>query len=345
MNLKKWLRNTVMVGVLVIPLMLTGCGFLSNSSTEIDPPQEEQATNPSTSWLEQHEGGDSYQVYLQDRNGYLAPIAIPAVLNEEEAAGKQLLELMVEGGLYASIMPSEFRALLPQGTEVLSYAVENGIATVNFSEPFVSYNEADERAIVESIVYTLTSLDDISGVSIQVNGESLKEMPIAGFPLANMIDRSVGINIELAPGVNYSQAAPVTLYFSAETLDAEQYFVPVTRMINREESKVVAAIDQLSEGPMDLKGLTPVMIPDVVEVVSYEIYDGVLHVDLQDESYEPGMFVPSQMLNAMILSLLDNTDVEAVQLRVNGDINIFDELNQSYSEPVSKPEYVNALKL
>src|SRR5690606_9612809 len=100
MNLKKWLRNTVMVGVLVIPLMLTGCGFISNSSTEIDPPQEEQTANPSTSWLEQHEGGDSYQVYLQDRNGYLAPIAIPAVLNEEEAAGKQLLELMVEGGLY-----------------------------------------------------------------------------------------------------------------------------------------------------------------------------------------------------------------------------------------------------
>lgn len=344
MNLKKWLRNTVMVGVLVIPLMLTGCGFLSKSSEAIDPPQDEQAADPSTSWLQQNEGGDNYQVYLQDRNGYLAPIALPVVLNEEIAVGQQLLELMVDGGLYAAIMPGEFRALIPQGTEVLNYEVAEEVATVNFSEPFVNYNEADERAIVESIVYTLTSLEGINGVAIQVNGEALEEMPIAGYPLAQVIDRTIGINIEMAAGVNYSQASPVTLYFSGQTLDAEQYFVPVTRMINREQSNVVAAINQLSQGPLDAKSLTPVMMPDV-EVVSYEIYDDVLHVDLQDESYEPGVFVPAEMLNAVILSLLDNTDVGAVQLRVNGDINIFDEHNQSYSTPVSKPEYVNALKL
>ena len=251
---------------------------------------------------------------------------------------------MVDSGLYATMMPGEFRALIPQGTEVLGFDVTEGIATVNFSEPFVNYNEADERAIVESIVYTLTSLEDIEGVQIQVNGEPLAEMPIAGYPLATILDRHIGINIEMASGVNYSQAAPVTLYFSAQTLDAEHYFVPVTRMINREDSTVVAAINELREGPLDVKSLTPVMMPDV-EVTSYEIYDDVLHVDIQDEAYEPGVFVPSQMLNAMILSLIDNTNVEAVQLRVNGDINIFDEHNQSYSEPVSKPEIVNALKL
>jgi len=344
MNLKKWLRNTVMVGVLVIPLMLTGCGFLSKSSEAIDPPQEEQTQDQPTSWLEQNEGGENYQVYLQDRNGYLAPIALPVVLNNEVEAGQQLLELIVDGGLYAAFMPAEFRALIPQGTEVLGFEVADGIAKVNFSEPFVNYNEADERAIVEAIVYTLTSLEGINGVSISVEGEPLHEMPMGGFPLAQVLDRNIGINIEIASGVNYSQAAPVTLYFSAQTLDDEHYFVPVTRMINREQSKIVAAIDQLSAGPLDLKGLTPVLMPDV-EVTSYEVYDGVLHVDLQDDSYEPGAFVPSLMLNAMILSLLDNSDVEAVQLRVNGDINIFDEHDQSYSQPVTKPEFVNALKL
>lgn len=344
MNLKKWQRNTVMVGLLAIPLVLTGCGFLTKSTEPIDPPQEEQAAEqPTTSWILQHEGGDSYQVYLQDKNGYLAPISLPVVLTEDRAVGQQLLELMVDGGLYATMMPGEFRALIPQGTEVLNYEVVDGVAMVDFSEPFTSYNEADERAIVESIVYTLTSLEEVKGVSISVNGQSLDEMPVAGYPLAQIVDRHIGINIEMAPGVNYSQAAPVTLYFSAQTLDAEHYFVPVTRMINREESTVVAAITELGEGPQDIKSLTPVMMP--VEVSSYEIYDGVLHVDIQDESYEPGVFVPSQMLNAMILSLLDNTGVEAVQLRVNGDINIFDEHNQSYSEPVSKPEAVNALKL
>lgn len=347
MKLKKWLHATVIAGVLVIPLTLSGCGFLTKSTPEqIDPPQDEETIEQETSLMEQVEGSHSYIVYLQDRNGYLAPISLPVVIGEQEEVGQKLLELMVDHGLYAALMPEDFRALIPQGTEILGYEFneETQIATVNFSEPFINYNAADERAIIESIVYTLTSLDGVKGVSIEVNGDPLYEMPVAGYPLASILDRSIGINIELAEGVNHSHSTPVTVYFSAETIDAEQYFVPITRMIDRKDTKVVAALEELIAGPQNKKDLSPVIMSDVT-VMGYEIYDDIAHLDLQDESYEPGEFVPSEMLQAVILSVIDNSGVQAVQIRMNGDINIFDEKNQSYSEPVSMPEKVNALKL
>jgi len=350
MEMKKWLRSTALVSLMVVPMLVTGCGLFSKSASEaIDPPQTEVIEGQdeqTSSWFNDVEGATQYTVYLQDKNGYLAPISLPMALAEGEVVGSKLLEVMVDQGMYSTALPVDFRALVPQGTEVLSYELnaETGIATVNFSEPFVDYNAVDERAIVEAITWTLTSLEGVEGVTIQVNGEALGEMPIAQYPLATVLDRSIGINIELAEGVNYSHASPVTIYFSAETMNEEQYFVPVTRMINREDSQAVAAIEQLIVGPQDKKTLTSVILPDV-EVTSIEEYDGVVHIDLQDDAYEPGLFVPSQMLQAVILSVAENTGVASVQVRMNGDINIFDENNNSYSTPVSIPVNVNALKM
>lgn len=350
MRAKTWLRSTAIMGVMVIPLMLTGCGLFSKSVSEpIDPPQTEVIEGQeqqTSSWLNQSQDAEQYVVYLQDKNGYLAPISLPMAVTEGEQVAVKLLEVMVDQGLYSSSLPLDFRAMIPQGTEVVGYQLnaETGIATVNLSEPFVDYNGADERSIIEAITWTLTSLDGVKGVDIQVNSEKLEEMPVAQYPMDQPLTRAMGINIEIAEGVSYSQAAPVTLYFSAETANNEQYFVPVTRMIKRADSMEIAAVEQLIAGPINTKALDPVILPNV-EVTGLEQYDGVVHIDLQDDAYEPGLFVPSEMLKAVILSVADNTGASSVQVRVNGDINIFDENNISYSQPVNKPLHVNALKL
>lgn len=350
MKMKKWLRSTALVGLMVVPMVVTGCGLFSKSASEpIDPPQTEVIEGQdeqTSSWFDAVEGTNQYTVYLQDKNGYLAPISLPMALAEGEQVATKLLEVMTDQGVYSTALPADFRALVPQNTEVLGYEFneDTGVATVNFSEPFVDYNAADERAIVEAITWTLTSLDGVKGVAIQVDGEALEEMPVADYPLDSVITRAIGINIELADGVNYSQASPVTIYFSAETMNDEQYFVPITRMINREDSQAVAAIEQLIVGPQNKKALSPVILPGVA-VTGIEEYDGVVHIDLQDDAYEPGEFVPSELLKAVILSVAENTGMESVQVRVNGDINIFDENNNSYSTPVSKPLHLNALKM
>jgi germination protein M len=291
--------------------------------------------------------GDGAQmtVYLEDRNGYLAPISLQTTLGKNEAAAQKALEMMVENGTYANQLPEDFRAVIPQGTQIKSYKYdkEQKLATVEFSEPFSDYNPQDERTIVEAITWTLTAMPGIEGVEIWYEGAKLSEMPQDGFPLDDKLTRSVGINIEAADGVNYAQSTPVTLYFSSQTLNDEQYYVPVTRLVARSESPAQAALEQLISGPLNKKELTSVILPDVQ--VKNVVQEGdVITVDLQDEAYHKGQKLPTEMLQALVLSVTENTDAATVQIKLNGETNVVDDANNSYSEPVGRPHHVNAMK-
>ncbi|WP_054028594.1 GerMN domain-containing protein [Bacillus sp. FJAT-28004] len=346
---KRWIRGAVLSGVLVLPILTSGCGLFSQQTSKpIDPPQVEVKDGVEGAETGQAVGeGDGTQmtVYLEDRNGYLAPISLQTTLGKNEAAAQKALEMMVENGTYANQLPEDFRAVIPQGTQIKSYKYdkEQKLATVEFSEPFSDYNPQDERTIVEAITWTLTAMPGIEGVEIWYEGAKLPEMPQDGFPLDNKLTRSVGINIEAADGVNYAQSTPVTLYFSAQTLNDEQYYVPVTRLVARSESPAQAALEQLISGPLNKKELTSVILPDVQ--VKNVVQEGdVVTVDLQDEAYQKGQKLPSEMLQALVLSVTENTDAATVQIKLNGETNVVDDANNSYSEPVGRPHHVNAMK-
>lgn len=353
---KKWIRRTAYVALLALPVLTAGCGLFSQqTSKSIDPPQQQVEQTDGIEGEGEPTGqapvegeavtASTLTVYLQDANGYVAPITVPASLTAKEAGPQKALEIMVDSGAYASLLPEDFRALIPQGTQVLSYEYdqERKVAKINLSEAFTNYPEQDERAIVEAITWTLTAMSGIEGVELQVEGEPLEAMPVAGFPIQGDLNRSIGINIEQADGVNIASSYPVTLYFSSETLHEEQYYVPVTRLIERSDSAAHAALEQLIQGPLDKKKLTSVMMSNV-EVSNIEEKDGVLVVDLQDESYVTGLPIPSEMLQSVVLSLTESTKAAQVQIRINGETNLVDDSNNSYSQPVGRPHHVNALK-
>ncbi|MHA6485183.1 GerMN domain-containing protein [Paenibacillus sp. strain BS8-2] len=347
---KRWIRHTAFTAVLVLPVLTAGCGLFSQqTSKSIDPPpsQVEETEGEPTGQVspDGQAGGTSLTVYLKDRNGYLAPVSIPLTYGEDELPGQRALEIMVDGGTYASILPEDFRALIPQGTQIQSYTYdkEQRIAKVDFSEPFVNYNAADERDIVEAITWTLTAMSGVEGVELSVQGEPLTEMPVANYPIDGKLTRAIGINIEAADGVDIANSSPVTLYFSSETMNEEPYYVPVTRLISRSDSPALAAMDELIAGPLDKKSLNSVLLPDV-EVSSIEEKDGVVIVDLEDSAYETGHQLPAEMLEAVVLSITETTGESLVQIRINSDSELIDSNNTDYSVPVGRPHHVNALK-
>jgi germination protein M len=346
---KRWIRGAVLSGVLVLPMLTAGCGLFSQeTSKSIDPPQIEQKEGVDGAETGQAVGvGAESQmtVYLEDRNGYLAPISLQTTLGTNEVAAQKALEMMVENGAYANQLPEDFRAVIPQGTQIKSYKYdkEQKLAIVDFSEPFTNYNVKDERSIVEAITWTLTAMPGIEGVEIWYEGAKLPEMPVDGYPLDDKLTRAVGINIEAAEGVNYAQSTPVTLYFSAQTLSEEQYYVPVTRLVARSASPTQAALEQLISGPLNKKELTSVILPDVQ--VKNVVQEGdVVTVDLQDEAYQDGQKLPTEMLQALVLSVTENSKATTVQIKVNGESNVVDMADQSYSQPVGRPHHVNAIK-
>ncbi|WP_424768101.1 GerMN domain-containing protein [Paenibacillus sp. sgz302251] len=346
---KRWIRGALITGVLVLPVIAAGCGLFSQEAGKaIDPPQVEMMEgieDAETGQAAEQGTGTQMTVYLEDRNGYLAPVSLQTTLDANEIAAQRALEMMVDGGSYASQLPKEFRAMIPQGTQIKSYQYdkEQKLAIVEFSEPFSNYNLQDERKIVEAITWTLTAIPGIEGVELWYEGAKLPEMPVDAYPLDQKLTRKIGINIEAAEGVNYAQSTPVTLYFSSRTLNDEHYYVPVTRLVERSQSPTEAALEQLISGPLNKKELTSVILPDIV-VKQIEQEGDVITVDLQDDFYVAGQKLPAEMLQALVLSITENTGAASVQIKLNGEANIVDDANKSYTEPVGRPHHVNAIK-
>ncbi|CAH1204107.1 Spore germination protein GerM [Paenibacillus plantiphilus] len=349
MNHYRLLRRTALAGVLALPILTTGCGLFSQEASQpIDPPQGN--TGNAVSWEDngnavQPGEGTQLTVYYKDRNGKLAPVTVLAALGSEEKAGQKALEMMVEGGPLANEIPEGFQAVLPQGTQVIGYNVvaDQKLAIVDFSQSFTDYNAMDERSIVEAVTWTLTGMHNIEKVKIWVDGQELLEMPVDGLPLDEPLTRAVGINLEAQEGINYSQSTPVTLYFSAVTPNDETYYVPITRLINRTDNRAKAAIEQLISGPVGSNELEAVMTPDVI-VKNVTKKNDIATVELEYSGYEEGQQAPAEMMQALVLAMTENTGLAKVQIKINGKSNVKDTNNQSYSEPVSRPQHMNAFK-
>ncbi|PZD94085.1 hypothetical protein DNH61_19190 [Paenibacillus sambharensis] len=349
-----WKRRTAL-GVLAIPLLTAGCGLLPGQSAEqIDPPMVQydtgaaEAAQAGAALAESavKEKGKQLTVYLKDSGDYLAPVTIMADTGEEAgAAGRIALEMMVEDGPHAGELPVGFRGILPKGTSINSLHIDAGqkLATVDFTKPFTDYSLQDERKIVEAITWTLTGISGVEQVQILHEGEKLMEMPVDGYPLSKPLTRQIGINLEVGPGVEHSQSMPVTLYFSALSEDNEQYYVPVTRLVDRSGEPAKEALQQLIAGPLDSRELNYVMTSDVQVKAISQKGDTVM-VELNEETYEEGQQLPAEMLQAVVLSVTENTGAAKVLIRVNGLSDVVDTNNRSYAEPVGRPDFVNALK-
>lgn len=343
------IRRAALAGALALPILTTGCGLFSKPvSQSIDPPQnstQNVSTNVDQGDVTAQGDQSQFTLYLRDRNGLLAPVTVMSALGADEKPGQKALEMMVDGSAYANELPDGFNAVLPKGTVIkqLNVIPDTKTAVVDFSGQFASYDKADERKIVEAVTWTLTSLPDVQNVTIMMEGKQLTKMPVDNLPIDGALTRAVGINLEAADGVDYSVSAPVTLYFSALSPDNEPYYVPVTRLVNRSNNRAKTAIEQLISGPLADLPLKAVMTPDVV-VKNVTKQKDVVTIDLQDDSYQAGQAEPAEMLNAIVLSLTENTGLSKVQIKLNGKSDFVDTNNQSYSKPVTRMEHINAFK-
>jgi germination protein M len=142
-----------------------------------------------------------------------------------------------------------------------------------------------------------------------------------------------------------SQLSPVIVYFSAATPDGVQYFVPVTRFVQADGDRVQSALGELLKGPQQGDGLERV-VTDNTKLDSIEVSkDGVVTVALTDDMFEAGEKLPAQMLQSLVLTVTENKDDSKVRIWLNGQKEVVGLDNQTYSEPVMRPETINEIPL
>ncbi|QMV43768.1 GerMN domain-containing protein [Cohnella cholangitidis] len=237
-------------GLLLLLPLLSACSLGTpadqGADARIDPPPSavEQAMLQETSAATFSEANEVVTVYLLDRNGYLAPMSLRldgGAANSRTSARKAIDWLIVNPQLKDQL-PQGFKAVLPEGTQVKSVSenqTEETI-TVDFAAPFPSIEAAQERKVIEALVWTLTELPGINKVKLSVAGKPIKSLPSSGLPVDTVLTRGLGINLQTSKDVQLSRAMGVTLYFSSQTKDGEGYFVPVTRLIHRQSDAAKA---------------------------------------------------------------------------------------------------------
>lgn len=180
-------------------------------------------------------GASNYHdIYLIDKNNYVSKTTISIKSIEKEKLARDLLESLIIDGKNKDKIPSGFKAIIPEKTIINKVRVDNDRITVSFSDRI---KNGKKEKMIECIVYTLTSINNIKYVELLVDNKE-----DAYFD--KVYTRSIGINKknELTSLHNIND---ITIYY-VSNMNNVNYYIPVTKYINNKEDKIKIIIDELS---------------------------------------------------------------------------------------------------
>lgn len=353
MNKKVWVTS------IVVPFLLIGCMNQDKAaSTPIDPPpaeaikkmERESTVVPTLTKSEQQNQKPSQktndtkttkgsELYFLTDAGYVVPYTI----SKELKTSKEALTYLVEGKAN-SMVPKGFQGALPKGTKIKDVQMKNGVATIHLSKEFTKYDAKKEEQIFNAITWTTTQFSNVKAVNLSVEGKpymAKSKLKTQG------LSRQDGINLEVAKGVDITQSMPVTLYFMAQSEDRTIYYVPVTRMINRADNRAKAVLQELVKGP-ELESKLVSALDTSLAVNNVALKGNTITADLGEQllQFSSQNTASKNAIDMIVLSLTENTTAKTVKFLVNGKDSMGTlTKGEKLSEPVSRPEKINAVSM
>ena len=258
-------------------------------------------------------------IFLIDKNNYISKIKIDVLSLKEDNLIDELIEIMTIDGKYQYKIPNGFSAVLPVDTKLLDKKIENNVLILNFNKELLDVKKEMEEIIIESIIYTMTSIDKIDTIKIQINGENLNKLPKSGIILDEYLKREYGINkiydIDSIKDIN-----KVIIYYTSRTNNNSIYYVPVTKYINSHDDKIKIIIDELTS-----------KISYESNLMSYlnynaKLLDYSLNEDEIDLNFNEYLFDNSQnkkvleeVIYSISYSIKDNYNVSKINFYVNNE--------------------------
>ena len=219
-------------------------------------------------------------IYLLDKNDYVALTSITNCDCDILDKSKDLLNGLIIDGAKSAIIPNGFRSIIPTGTSILDVKLDNKVLTVNFSKELLDISSEYEEAMIESIVYTLTSIEGIDKVNIQVEGKELTKLPHSKKNIPTSLDKSYGIN-KVYDINNTKDIDSITLYY-VNSYNDNKYYVPVTKYINNDsQDKIKVIIEQLSNSLTYESNLMS-YLSDSAKLLDYEIDDKTIKLNFNN---------------------------------------------------------------
>ncbi len=247
----------------------------------------------------------SLRLYYSDRSmRYLLSTS-----RQVESGQSDHLPDYVVSCLIAGPSDDAMQSVMPDGTQLLSSTVSDGVCTLNFNQAFYDNrpeSEAEERVLIYSIVNSVTQLSGIQAVRFEIEGETVElyrylDLSIdyhynedAVGPVRTAVNEFDGTVFMTGADPAYLAALPLRVRQSANQ--------------TMEEALLLALLEYQ---PPD--GMTNPIAPGT-ELIGLETDGDVCRVNLSDE-FEP----TDAAIASIVHSLCSLEEIARVQVLVNGE--------------------------
>ena len=264
-----------------------------------------------------HNNNENNIIYLMDNNDYISRVSTVLTSDNNIDKIKEIISILTIGS--NNYIRDGFKKVIPRNTKLLSVSIEDNLVKLNFSKELLNVDEKNEVSMIEAIVYSITSLDNIKYISIFIDGNILDKYPNSGVKLNTILDRSIGINkvFNIDSVINTNKT---TIYYLSKYNDY-YYYVPVTKIFNDNISKIELIIKELSGNKMLNTNLISYLNSNT-ELLSYNELDKSLLLNFNEGILEDinSNNILEEVSYSINLSIKDNYDVDSVFYYVNNNI-------------------------
>lgn len=257
---------------------------------------------------------ENINIYLIDKNDFVAMTEIETNNKNINDQIKEILNALIIGNNEEKL-PEGFKAVIPRGTKILSYQLNDGLLKINFSREFLNSNEKDEEKMIEAIVFSLTSINDVKKIMIFVENERLTELPKSKKKLDLYLDRKIGIN-KVVDITSLNNTEMITVYYLSN-LD-NKYYIPISYITNDEGDKIEIIINNLKTNRLYSSNLSS-HLDYQVELMNYEATTDEVILDFNDillASVYKGK-LKEEIKYAISYSIYDTLGIENITFQVN----------------------------
>ena len=275
-------------------------------------PNEELDIKQSLEYVELEVATNS--IYLLDDYNYLGKAEVVVNSQTTEDKVKELVEVLINGGVGENKIPNGFKSILPSETKILSVKYEDNLIKIDFSKDLLNISKDLEEKMIEALIYTITSVDEVEKVIIYVEGDILTKLPQTNTTLPSTLDRSWGIN-KTYDFTNTKDINQVTIYYLNKHND-DYYYVPVTKYLNDNRDKIKIIIDELTSTNTYNTNLMSYLNSNT-EILAIEEQPDILELTFNSYIFSDvdNKDILEEVVYTICLSVKDNYDVSEVVIK------------------------------
>ena len=299
-------KRIIIASIALLILLITYMFPATNGSNNI---------NQSLSYIEPNKT----TIYLVDNSNMVARVKTITKENKDTIKkAREIINALIINSQSSKYNPSGFKAIIPEGTKILSISLSENILKINFNEKFLNIDKNNEEKALEALIYSLTEISDIKGIMIFVNNNILEELPNSKTKLPDVLDRKYGIN-KIYEIDDIKNTSATTIYYLSE-FENTKYYTPVTFINNDSEDKIEVIIEKLKSSPINQTNLMSYLASNA-ELLDYEINENTISLTFNNYIFEEfsNKDILEEVKYTIGLSIKDNYTVDEVVFNANNE--------------------------